>query len=53
MAEDQDWRILCEAAVKEEDAAKLLQITEEINRILTKREKDSRDGNLQRAKGKK
>jgi len=53
MAEDQDWRKLCEAAVQEKDPAKLLQITEQINRILAEREKDSRNRGVKRAKGKK
>src|SRR5712692_9910866 len=42
MAEDEDWRKLCEAAVNEKDVVKLLQITAQINRILAERERLAR-----------
>jgi hypothetical protein len=36
------WVELCEAAEKEHDSKKLLQLTEEINRLLGEKEEQSR-----------
>ena len=36
--EKESWMELCELAAKEQDPAKLLEVVQEINRILEKRE---------------
>ena len=37
-AETQDWRALSEAASREQDPEKLIQLVEELNRALLRRE---------------
>jgi hypothetical protein len=34
----QDWRLLSEAASREQDPEKLIQLVEELNRVLLRRE---------------
>ena len=40
----QDWRALSEAASREQDPEKLMQLVEELNRALLRREQESRRG---------
>jgi len=35
---EEDWRALCEQAVMEKDIDKLIQLSKEINRLLTEKE---------------
>jgi hypothetical protein len=37
-AQSQDWRVLSEAASREQDPEKLIQLVEELNRALLRRE---------------
>ena len=38
----QDWRVLCKAASQEQDPEKLIELVEELNRVLLRRELESR-----------
>jgi len=38
----QDWRVLSEAASREQDPEKLIQLVEELNRALLRRELESK-----------
>ena len=43
-AYSQDWRALSEAASREQDPEKLMQLVEELNQALLRREQESRRG---------
>lgn len=42
MVEENDWRRLCEQAAREQDPKRLLQLTEQINRILAQKDEQKR-----------
>ncbi|HUK47959.1 MAG TPA: hypothetical protein VLW06_10220 [Terriglobales bacterium] len=41
-AHSQDWRLLSEAASREQDPEKLIQLVEQLNRVLLRRELEMR-----------
>lgn len=41
-AQLQDWRLLSEAASREQDPEKLIELVEELNRVLLRRELEMR-----------
>jgi hypothetical protein len=41
-AQSQDWRVLSEAASREQDPEKLIQLVEQLNRVLLHRELEMR-----------
>jgi hypothetical protein len=42
MVAENDWRRLCEQAAREQDPKRLLQLTEQINRILAQKDDQKR-----------